>query len=353
VTNASSRNPVSEELRRLFEEQKLFEGVVAGLNDSLNLPQVVDIQLVDCGTVNAFFDPTQSRIIVCYELVGYLIKVFKPIAKSDEELATAALGATFFAFFHELGHALAAVLKLPIVGKEEDAVDQMATLVLMGQGDEGTKAVLAGAQWFLLKSQGADVSSLPFWDEHSLDQQRFYNIACLVFGADPAKFDGLVRGGLLPEERAKRCPMEYSKISSAWDTLLKPHFKSGAAGLAGAAAPAAAPAMPTKLPGGAPGGPAPSDPRGAPTAGAPGLPSGGAGCESAAAHVIELMATKLAAELAALPAEQAAAQKKRMSLSLPLYEEEIAERCRATPWTEAQIQCVLGAATTADGERCL
>ncbi|MGB2924306.1 MAG: DUF4344 domain-containing metallopeptidase [Limnothrix sp.] len=32
------------------------------------------------------------------------------------------------------------------------------------------------------------IEDLPFWDEHALSSQRFYNTACLIYGSDP---DGL------------------------------------------------------------------------------------------------------------------------------------------------------------------
>jgi hypothetical protein len=63
-----------------------------------------------------------------------------------------------------------------------------------------------------------------FYDEHSLDEQRFYNIACLIYGADPTKYKGLVENKVLPEARARRCPTEWARISSAWTSLLKPYL---------------------------------------------------------------------------------------------------------------------------------
>lgn len=51
--------------------------------------------------------------------------------------------------------------------------------------------------------------------------QRFYNIACYAYGADPEYNDALVGGEYLPEYRAATCPQEYEQLSSSWDRLLE------------------------------------------------------------------------------------------------------------------------------------
>jgi len=63
------------------------------------------------------------------------------------------------------------------------------------------------------------------WGEHSLSEQRFYNILCLVYGSNPEKFNFLVEDGDLPEERAEICPSEYERKVNSWDTLLSPYWK--------------------------------------------------------------------------------------------------------------------------------
>jgi len=61
-----------------------------------------------------------------------------------------------------------------------------------------------------------------------MDGQRFYNILCWIFGHNPDKYMGLVNNPL-PERRAVRCPQEYTKLATAWLTLLKPYLKDGGA----------------------------------------------------------------------------------------------------------------------------
>ena len=58
----------------------MFEKVAEGLTDlrRCDCRSVVDINTVDCNTVNAFYDPSTTRIIVCYELVDYYLEAFRP-----------------------------------------------------------------------------------------------------------------------------------------------------------------------------------------------------------------------------------------------------------------------------------
>ncbi|MFI6008587.1 DUF4344 domain-containing metallopeptidase [Streptomyces sp. NPDC051243] len=68
-------------------------------------------------------------------------------------------------------------------------------------------------------------------DEHSLDIQRFYNWSCRLYGSNPDAYKEIVRSdgnpdGVLPEERAERCPDEFAKFEHAWATLLESYLKA-------------------------------------------------------------------------------------------------------------------------------
>jgi hypothetical protein len=60
----------------------------------------------------------------------------------------------------------------------------------------------------------------------SLDQQRAYQIVCLMVGSDNDKFKDLASETKLPEDRGDSCAEDYSDASYAWDALLKPHLRS-------------------------------------------------------------------------------------------------------------------------------
>jgi hypothetical protein len=64
-----------------------------------------------------------------------------------------------------------------------------------------------------------------FWDEHSLDVQRYYNILCWFFGSNPQENQTIVSEEGLAEERAIRCPGEHQQIYTSWGRLLSPYMK--------------------------------------------------------------------------------------------------------------------------------
>lgn len=220
------RDPRFLEIQQALKQSKLFDLVVASLNAKLALPRNLPTRFAECGEANAFYDPLIKSITMCYELIGAIADEFSQGSGSDEELETATINTVLFVFFHELGHALIDILKLPVTGKEEDAVDQLASLILIESGDDGEEAALDGATWFLLQAGKTGVDDLAFWDEHSLDAQRFYNIACWVYGRNPKKYSELVTAGLLPEPRAVQCVDEYRKMSESWMKLLSPYLKN-------------------------------------------------------------------------------------------------------------------------------
>jgi hypothetical protein len=206
------------------------------MNATIAIPENVTITFRECGQANAFWDPKTRSINMCYELLAQMYEDFRPLSKNQQDLEEKVNGAMASAFLHETGHCLIDVLHLPATGKEEDAVDQLSTFVLLAlNGEDGERMALSGAlSWGIkydsLAKSGKTAGELNMlWaDEHSMDGQRFYNILCWIFGHNPEKYQGLVNHPL-PEQRAVRCPQEYTKLATAWFTLLKPYLKDGGA----------------------------------------------------------------------------------------------------------------------------
>lgn len=209
---------------RFVMDEGLMREAVDTVNALVAMPRNLTVLFSDCGKPNAWYDPRNGNITFCFELVQLFDQLYSKQAKSPEEAKELIRGAVFFVFFHEFGHALAHELELPLTGKEEDAVDQFATLLLLEQGERGERAVLAGAAFFLALGSQPN-QPLAFWDEHSLDKQRFYNIACWLYGASPFRHVNLVAKGLLPESRAARCGDEYQQLRRSWKTLADPKLK--------------------------------------------------------------------------------------------------------------------------------
>ncbi len=172
-----------------------LQGLADGLNTTFALPANVYIAVGECGESNAFYDSKKKQLLMCYELYAELDELFKDEYPKESERDEAVAGAFVFVFFHELGHALIDVYELPVTGKEEDAVDQLSTWILTDGSEDGELTAINGAIAFALLGDGD--KELSFWDEHSLNQQRFYNTICLVYGQNPDKYSDFVKNGTL------------------------------------------------------------------------------------------------------------------------------------------------------------
>lgn len=195
------------------------------VNSALRLPRVVPVIFDSCGVPNAFYDPEARRIVFCYEFLALFDQMFAQDPEfTAEELDEAILGSTLFFLLHEMGHALVHILDLPITGREEDAVDDLAALILI-EADAREDLISAAYSFDLLAAHlEASGAELAFWDEHSLSAQRAYALTCMVYGSDPEVFGDLVSPDILPEARAVRCPREFGQKSESWDRLLDPYF---------------------------------------------------------------------------------------------------------------------------------
>lgn len=229
VLRISYKNTKNRDLRpmaQVLKDERVFD-IAIPLAKQLRLPQDLPVSFEECGEQNAYYNTESRSITMCYELFTQLGEMFADPDSTDEEVGQAILGAAFFIFLHEFGHGLVDLLDLPITGKEEDAVDDFATLVLINAGED-MAAASAISHFGTLADQyeSGDSGDLAFWDEHSLNAQRVYSITCLLYGSDPESYAELVGDDGLPEDRAARCPDEYRQKSRAWDKLLGPHLAS-------------------------------------------------------------------------------------------------------------------------------
>lgn len=127
-----------------------------------------------------------------------------------------------FTLLHEMGHLLISELKLPVLGREEDAADQLGFMGLFllfeRQRDAGFYArLLDVADYWRLEwqRQTPGQEEIKAWDSHALDAQRFFNIACLAYGSDPQRLEWIIEVTGLPYERALYCPEEYQQVEHA------------------------------------------------------------------------------------------------------------------------------------------
>ncbi|GAA0602954.1 DUF4344 domain-containing metallopeptidase [Caenispirillum bisanense] len=148
-------------------------------------------------------------------------------AEERQEIDDFVAGNVLFTLYHEIGHALVSEFELPVLGREEDAVDSLAALMMISdEPDEQADAwIIAAADWFWMAydQYGGELTDDHFAGEHSLDPQRYYALICLIYGSDPEGFAELAETAGLPEDRAANCPYELEQVARSWVKLLEPH----------------------------------------------------------------------------------------------------------------------------------
>lgn len=203
-----------------FQQSELLEKLASALSQGISLPSQVVLTVGECGISNAFYSPQHKAIVLCHELIAQMVqglqRDFARIASSDE-IANSVSGGVGFILMHELGHALIHLLDLPVLGREEDAADQIGAFFLLNS--EIAPYGLAGALWFF-RSKTLFYTRRHFSDEHSLGPQRQSNLACWAFGKDPERYQYLLQGRYLTRERAARCGPEYARLNSSVRKLL-------------------------------------------------------------------------------------------------------------------------------------
>ena len=213
------------ELAKELDTSGLLRELASGMNDLFVLEHDLALRFRECGEPNAYYDADRREVSVCFELIGNYYELMAEAYDSEDELDDAVAGAFLFVFFHEIGHALVDLLDVPITGREEDAADQLSVWMLV-DGNEGDKAVLdAAISFYSGDASETAIEEGEYADEHALDQQRFYNMICWVYGSDPDGYAELVDDGHLPEARAERCPSEYARLDRSWTRLLEEHVK--------------------------------------------------------------------------------------------------------------------------------
>jgi hypothetical protein len=147
----------------------------------------------------------------------------------DPNTLTFILGNVQFVLLHELAHFVIDEKDVPVLGPEENAADYIAALMLI-RGERLDEAGKKRALQFLLAAADAfsaswDIGSqlnaeVPYWGAHALSIQRYYQIACLLYGSDPVTFKTVPERAALPPSRASGCVREYQKANRAIQWLL-------------------------------------------------------------------------------------------------------------------------------------
>jgi hypothetical protein len=134
-----------------------------------------------------------------------------------------AVNNSLFTLYHELGHLLIDKLGLPVLGKEEDAADNIATWMLLELNTPDANQALEDAVhgWVLTGRAYDDYfGGQDYVSGYSPDRHRAMQIACLMVGADGAAFRPMARAYDIPEDRQQTCFYDYELMDKTLDGLI-------------------------------------------------------------------------------------------------------------------------------------
>ena len=131
----------------------------------------------ECQEENAFYNPANWRIDICYEMIELIEKVAPPPNAPVDGFTRdeVVVGAFVGVIIHEVGHAAFDMFNVPVFGREEDAADEMAGFLAVQFNKQVAHTVTRGFA-FLWRAAGRLGGEPKDWaeyaDEHGAEAAR-------------------------------------------------------------------------------------------------------------------------------------------------------------------------------------
>jgi Putative metallopeptidase len=216
-------NKVGYELLKASETRYLAKSLAS----AFELPNTLTIKGVNGFGGGPFYNPEDNSITLPYEFATVVLGV---IAQADPEESQyewgEAVGAVdSFILAHEFAHALIHNFELPVLGREEDAADGVATALLLLASEGSVYAADAAEFWLNFSGRQNPPQLAEYADNHSFDRQRADNILCWIGGAEEELLVAFVENEVLPESRAVSCPGEWELLRRSVEQVMEPHLE--------------------------------------------------------------------------------------------------------------------------------
>lgn len=234
----TASNVDQQHLLDAVKRSNLAERMASMTNTTMRLKNNIGVGFESCGAVNAFFSPKRRAVVICTEFVEMVVKLAandkETMGKMTRDQFSKVIDGLFWGiYFHELAHALIATNSIPITGREEDVADQFAAWFALNFVDLNRTPIIMPTIWFWRElGKGRNIPAMSqdelrhfMSDEHSLDEQRIYNMACWAYGTNSAPGNAAASYAGLPEQRAQRCAGEYETTERGMMMHFKKYLK--------------------------------------------------------------------------------------------------------------------------------
>jgi hypothetical protein len=218
-------NQVGYELLKASETRYLAKSLAT----AFELPAALKIKAVNGFGGGPFYNPEDNSITLPYKFTAVVFGVITQAnpEESAEEWGEAVGSVDSFILAHEFAHALIHDFNLPVLGREEDAADGIATVMLLKADEGATYAAEAAEFWADFSGRQNPPALVEYADNHSFDRQRAYNILCWVGGSNEAILQAFAEDEVVPEGRLASCPAEWQLLRKSAEQVLKPHLSHG------------------------------------------------------------------------------------------------------------------------------
>ena len=241
------KNPEHQKLYERLQENQVLETVQKILSP-IRLPKPgLLIKTMGCdGVINSWYntgDPGDPgpTVHMCYELLQNIINLSNTNnVRPNVTRHDAIVGQFMFWTLHETGHAAFNIFQVPLFGREEDGADLFAAYIMLHFGHDQARRWIEGAAYTSDEFMADVPWGKNYASVHGLPQQRFYNLICLAYGADPVTFADVTENmtnmmtqkgmmptaekGVLPKKRAENCEHEFETFDHAWINQIRPHI---------------------------------------------------------------------------------------------------------------------------------
>jgi hypothetical protein len=218
-------NETGYELLKESETRSLAKSLAT----AFELPNPLLIKGVNGFGGGPFYNPEDNSITLPYQFPTMVLGVIAEAnpEETQEEWFEALGSVNTFILAHEFGHALIHNFELPVLGREEDAADGIATVLLLKAEEGATFAAEAAEFWAAFSGRQEPPALVEYADNHSLDRQRSDNILCWVAGSNEGILKAFAEGEVLPESRLVSCPAEWALLRRSAEQVLDPHIPNG------------------------------------------------------------------------------------------------------------------------------
>ena len=222
--------------------------VYAQFLSPLHLPHPLTLIALNCqpnfGSDSPFYSSGDRALHFCYEWYNDVLRS-APTATTPQGVTRANVITGMWAgtLLHETGHAMFDMLDVPVLGREEDAADQVAAFIALQFNKDVQRTIIKGFAYFwqIAAKSGDDPPTATnpnppkdamqrclndplcaYADVHGTASQRLYNTLCLGYGGNPDAFKDFVQMGWLPKTRADDCGREYHQLEFAFFKTILP-----------------------------------------------------------------------------------------------------------------------------------